>query len=413
MKNPDVVIVGAGIAGGALATVLTRGGLGVLMLERTLEHKDVVRGEWIAPWGVTETQSLGLYDLYRAAGGHHLSRHIAYDELVPRAIAEARTLDMPSMLPRSPGPLCLGHPTMCNLLDREAEQAGAKLIRGITQLRVAAGTPPSVAFVHDGIQYSIKPRLVIGADGRNGVVAHQIGCTLHTDPEHHLFSGMLVEGAHDWPDDLQVVATEGDVNVLAFPQGGGKVRIYMGFASDQRARLIGRDGPRNFLNAWRLASVPNSDVIANATPVSPCITYPNNDAWVDNPVAEGVVLVGDAAGRNDPITGQGQSITHRDVRMVRDALIGNTRWHVGIFDDYVRERRERMRRLRIVARMTAVRDSEFTDAARRRRAEIHERMSTNPTLGVAFSAAFAGPEAIPAQAFEDEFIEQAMAGPIW
>ncbi len=413
MKNPDVVIVGAGIAGGALGTVLARAGIDVLMLERTLEHKDVVRGEWIAPWGVAEAKTLGLYELYRQAGGHHLTRHITYDELIPAAESEARTLDMPSMAPGSEGPLCIGHPKMCNLLDDAAQRAGARLLRGIGKLTVTPGTPPTIAFSHDGVDHTLAPRLVVGADGRNGVVARMIGCRLESDPEHHLFSGMLVAGAHDWPDDLQVVATEGDVNVLAFPQGGGKVRIYMGFASDQRARLIGPDGPKRFLEAWRLECIPYSQAIVDATPISPCITYPNNDTWIDDPVREGVVLIGDAAGRNDPITGQGQSITHRDVRLVRDALLASPSWTTATFADYVEERRERMRRLRIVARMTAVRDSEFTDAARTRRMAIHERVGTNPMLGAAFGAAFVGPDALPAEVFAPTFIEEAMCGPIW
>lgn len=412
-RRPDVVIVGAGIAGGALATVLARAGLEVVLLERTLEHKDVVRGEWIAPWGVAETKRLGLYELYREAGGHHLTRHITYDELVPRSASEARALDMPSMLPGSAGPLCLGHPRMCNLLDDAAVSAGAHLLRGISRLSVTPGTPPSVEFVHGGRLQRVVPRLVVGADGRNGVVAEQIGCRLHRDPEHHLFSGMLVDGAHGWPDDLQAVATEGDVNVLAFPQGGGKVRIYMGFASEQRTRLIGPEGPRRFLDAWRLDCVPHASAIADANPISPCITYPNNDAWVDDPVRDGVVLIGDAAGRNDPITGQGQSITHRDVRLVRDALLNDRHWTPATFGDYVTERRERMRRLRIVARMVSIRESEFTDAARRRRLEIHERIAANPMLGIPFGAAFAGPDAIPSEAFEDAFVEHVMGGPIW
>lgn len=72
-----------------------------------------------------------------------------------------------------------------------------------------------------------------------------------------------------------------------------------------------------------------------------------------------------------------------------------------------------MRRLRTVARMSAVRESEFTDEARRRRAGIHERLAANPMLGVAFGAVFVGPEAIPAEAFEAPAVEAVMGGPIW
>jgi flavin-dependent dehydrogenase len=45
--EPDVVIVGAGIAGGALGTVLARAGFEVVLLERESNYPDRVRGEFI------------------------------------------------------------------------------------------------------------------------------------------------------------------------------------------------------------------------------------------------------------------------------------------------------------------------------------------------------------------------------
>ncbi len=70
----DVIIVGAGVAGGAMGTRLARDGLSVLILERTQVHADRIRGEWLAPWGVGEAMQLGLLDELLAAGGH-LSRN--------------------------------------------------------------------------------------------------------------------------------------------------------------------------------------------------------------------------------------------------------------------------------------------------------------------------------------------------
>ncbi len=409
--TPDVAIVGGGIGGSALAYVLTQAGLDVVLLEKTLQHKDVVRGEWLAPWGVVEANRLGLTELYTENGAHRISRHIGYSEFTSAAEAEANAFDLNQDIAERP--LCLGHPAACNLLNQTAQEAGVCYLRGITGLSVVPGTPPSVAFVWQKTEYTLTPRWVVGADGRNGVVAKQIGCVTEHDPEHHLFSGMLVEDAHDWPEDLQVIATEGDANVLAFPQGEGRVRIYLGWPSADRARLVGPEGAQRFLRSWQIDCVPNANAIVNATPVSPCIAYPNFDAWVDSPVREGVVLIGDAAGRNDPIIGQGLSITHRDVRLVRDIMLGESDWSMGMFDDYIKERTERMARLRTVARLTSLRESAFGDAGRRQREYIHHQLVQTPELATPFLAGFVGPEALPAEVFSDAFTEQLVGSPIW
>jgi 2-polyprenyl-6-methoxyphenol hydroxylase-like FAD-dependent oxidoreductase len=52
--NPsfDVIVVGGGIAGSALASVLARAGLGVLVVEREERFRDRIRGEGTWSWGV-------------------------------------------------------------------------------------------------------------------------------------------------------------------------------------------------------------------------------------------------------------------------------------------------------------------------------------------------------------------------
>ena len=59
----DVITVGGGLGGAALAKVLAENGLRVLVTERERTFKDRIRGEFLAPWGVAEAQNLGLYDL--------------------------------------------------------------------------------------------------------------------------------------------------------------------------------------------------------------------------------------------------------------------------------------------------------------------------------------------------------------
>jgi len=49
-EQRDIVVIGGGIGGAALATVLARAGHAVLVLEKSTVYRDRVRGEWIAPW---------------------------------------------------------------------------------------------------------------------------------------------------------------------------------------------------------------------------------------------------------------------------------------------------------------------------------------------------------------------------
>lgn len=409
MSTPDVVIVGGGIGGGALAKNLAEAGVAVTVLERTLEYADVVRGEWIAPWGVPETKAVGVYPIYVANGGHHVTRHVSYDEDIAPRVAEKAAFDLTTLLPDNPGPLCIGHPSMCNLLNQAATTAGATVLRGVSNTRVTPGSPPTVTFDHDGKTTALRPRLVVGADGRHGKTAEQIGAKLQQDEPHHRFSGMLVDNVPQWREDTQFISVEGDVNVLAFPQGGGRIRLYIGFGLEQKTRLAGPQGPQRFLEAFRLKSVPGSDAIAAGRPIGPCLVYPNNDTWIDEPFAEGVLLIGDAAGRNDPITGQGLSITHRDVRVVRDILLGDSNWSTDAFVPYGKERKERMRRLRIAARIAAILEAEFDTAARERRHRAAERRRAMAPESLATLTPFIGPDALPPEAYSDEAVAAFLA----
>lgn len=402
MATYDLVVVGGGIGGSALATVMARAGRSVLLLEQSDAYADRVRGEWIAPWGVTEVKRLGLYDLLRGAGGHHVLRHVTYDETRTPEAAEGRTLPLGIFAPDTPGPLCLGHPRHCQTLFDAAREAGAEARRGVSVTALSFGAEPSVTFSQDGRDETVRARLVIGADGRTSQVREAAGIALHQDKPHHWFAGLLVEGAEGWDDQLQAIGTEGDFGFLAFPQGGGRVRVYGGYALDQARRFKGEDGARRFLDAFDMACAPPNRSLVAGRPAGPLFSYVNADAWTDEPFADGVVLVGDAAGWNDPIVGLGLSITYRDVRLVSDILKASDDWSPAALAPYAEERRERMRRLRFAASIQAALDMEFGAEAAERRRAYHERAAADPSLGLHGVAVMAGPEAAPAEFFTAE-----------
>jgi 2-polyprenyl-6-methoxyphenol hydroxylase-like FAD-dependent oxidoreductase len=411
MTQIDVVVVGAGIGGSALARALAHRGLSVLVLEQETEYRDLVRGEWLAPWGVIEAKRLGLYETLRAAGGHHLSEHRTYNDALDAVRTPLNSVDMRGLLPDVPGPLCLGHPAMCRTLSAAAEAAGARLLRGVTgiELGVFLHGRREVHFEHAGASHTVKCRIAVGADGRGSSIRKQTGIALHRDPTHHLFAGLLVEGADRWPAELQVTGVRRDAHFLVFPQGGGRARLYLGYALEQRGRLKGPDGVKHFLDAFRHPDLPEAEALVNARPAGPCHAYGNEDSWTESPVADGVVLIGDAAGHNDPIIGQGLSITLRDARIVSDILLSDSDWSPSAFAPYTEERRERMRRLRFVASLASSLENEFGVEAEARRERARVLQAKDPTLLLWFLSAFAGPDALPAEAFGASVRERLLA----
>jgi 2-polyprenyl-6-methoxyphenol hydroxylase-like FAD-dependent oxidoreductase len=404
----DVVIVGGGIGGGALAHVLVREGIAVTVLERDLAPTDRVRGEFIAPWGVAELKRLGLLDCLLAAGGLFVKRSIPYDENMPGEAAHPFMLDVSTIHPGVPGPLCLGHPAMCTALATAAQRAGAVYRRGVKDIEVAAGSPPRIAFRHGDQRIEWQPRLIFGADGRNSQVRRQLGLSVLADPPHNLIGGMLVEGVPDWPQDLQVLGTEGRMHFLVFPQGGDRVRLYLCYDFADKESYVGAARQQSLLATFAgMRCLPLADGIARARPIGPFNSFSNEDHWIEDPTAPGVVLIGDAAGHNDPILGQGLSIALRDVRLVSEIVLAGERDRAS-FRPYVEERLERLRRLRVTARFAAVLRAEFGEEARLRRQRAGRRMRVDKMLSPG-PAALIGPEKLPAAAFEQSTIDALLA----
>jgi 2-polyprenyl-6-methoxyphenol hydroxylase-like FAD-dependent oxidoreductase len=405
----EIVIVGGGVGGSAMASVLARQGKDVLLLEETEVFQDRVRGEWIAPWGVVETKRVGLYDTLMANGGHHIGRHVTYDETRSAAESEAKTLPLSIFVPDIAGPLAIGNPHHCQVLFDAATHDGARTVRGAQVTAIRPGAEPSVTYVKDGQEHTVRAKLIVGADGRMSPSREAAGVKLNQDRPHHWFAGMLVDGADGIDADLQTIGTEGDFAYLTFPQGEAKVRVYGSYPLEQKGRFAGPNGQRAFLEAFKVASCPANEALLAGEPAGPVLSYFNNDSWTDQPFVEGLVLVGDAAGWNDPIIGQGLSITYRDVRMVSDILAAGD-WSTKAFAHYAEERAERMRRLRFTAALTSALDAEFGPAAAARRRSYFERSAADPSLGAHAFAVMAGPESLPPEIFTPEHRARVLEG---
>jgi 2-polyprenyl-6-methoxyphenol hydroxylase-like FAD-dependent oxidoreductase len=134
-----------------------------------------------------------------------------------------------------------------------------------------------------------------------------------------------------------------------------------------------------------------------------------NDGWCDSVARDGVVLVGDAAGWNDPIIGQGLAVSMRDARAVADIVTQEGDWTPQAFAPYAEERRERMRRLKIAAALVTELRCTFTPEGARRRQRWFERAATDPSLLAVILAYTRGPETVPAETFEPANIRQSLS----
>jgi 2-polyprenyl-6-methoxyphenol hydroxylase-like FAD-dependent oxidoreductase len=398
----DVVVVGGGIGGASLAFALARAGVGVRVLEATTEFADRVRGESMQAWGVKEARDVGVEQVLLDAGAHITPVWKQYTE----GAGDVGDIPMAMMIPDIPGSLNLRHPDACQALLDAAADAGATVVRGVRDVVLADGSSPTVTYATKAQVTELRTTLVVGADGRASTVRKQAGISLDRQEPMSYIAGLLVDGLDSVPDDHDVVAGEGDVFFLVFHQRAGRARVYLCTGSSRQHRFSGRTGTEQFLAACNLSCYPWSEQVMTATPAGPCATYAGDDTWTDAPFADGVVLIGDAAGYNDPIIGQGLSIALRDARVVRDLILDGARQGTA-FAPYGEERSSRMERLRFIADVIAVAQAEDADNRSARRAMFAEKMAAmDPEIFPLLLGAFAGPETVPGELLDPGILER-------
>jgi 2-polyprenyl-6-methoxyphenol hydroxylase-like FAD-dependent oxidoreductase len=205
-------------------------------------------------------------------------------------------------------------------------------------------------------------------------------------------TGGLIDAPRQLAMRINGHGSSGDLNWYAFPQGPTRLRVYL--AHFDVHRYSGAEGTARFLAD--LARVPQPDVacLAEGRAVTPVATYPSVDTWTDEPFADGVLLIGDSAGYNDPIIGQGLSLTMADVRDASQVLLTGAR-KPSQFVDYGVARNDRFAKLRLASQTMAEMMCNFGPEAAARRLRGLPMMGTDEVVGALAAAMFIGPEALP------------------
>ena len=163
----DVVIVGGGPAGAAAARAAVLKGARTLLLERDALPRAKVCGEYLCPGGVAELDALGF----------------------SAALAAARTTPLRGMRLHAPGGreirarfpaespgLSVRRAELDPLL---VEASGATVRCGATVIDVAQGD--EFATLHLACGDVVRAGVIVGADGRNSIVARKAALRVATE----------------------------------------------------------------------------------------------------------------------------------------------------------------------------------------------------------------------------------------
>jgi menaquinone-9 beta-reductase len=313
----DIVTVGGGLGGAALAKSMAERGARVLVLEREKEFRDRVRGEFLSPWGFAEAVALGFAEVLQVARARH-ARWI---------IGLGPDRDLPSTTPQRLPALSFYHPTLQSAFLAAAAESGAEVRRGVTVSLIQPGSPASVEFNSSDKKETVSARLVVGADGRYSAARKWGNFNIQQDPDFLTMTGVLLEGGTGYREDAGYFIINPAILQGAFlaVQSGNRFRSYLVHRGDNDLQLHGNDALPRFIEESVRCGVP-SDFYANVKVAGPLASFKGADIWINHPYAAGVALIGDAAASSDPSWGQGLSLTLRDVRVLRDKLVADQDW---------------------------------------------------------------------------------------
>jgi flavin-dependent dehydrogenase len=292
LRMTDVAIAGGGIAGSTLAILLGRGGLKVELFERDAFPREKPCGEGLMPAGVAVLERLGLAD---TIGGvplrgvrYHFRGAIATGAFPPRSEAFG-----------------IGRAQRRAVLDRVLFEAAAATpgVRARTGARVQAPIVEHgrvAGLIVDGAPR--HARLTVAADGVHSRLRRAAG--LDRVPRHprigmraHFRLAPRVE-IEPWVDVL--VGADHELYVTALPHG----ELLVAALADRAA--LGAPAESTF-NVWCRAQPFLAERLKGATRLTPLLGRSPLVARARRGYVPGMVLLGDAAGSTDPITGGGMS----------------------------------------------------------------------------------------------------------
>lgn len=309
----DVLVVGAGPAGAALAYLLASRGVSTRLVERHADFRREFRGEGLQPSGLRCLQAMGL--------GRALER-------VPQTVARtmriydgSRFLSFPIRSASGEETRMVSQPRLLEMLVREAQAFphfrfdAACPVRSVLREQ---GRVRGIEIAGDSVP--IRARLVVGTDGRASTVrrATALEATSLDQTYDLLWARVDLDGF--LPDDSTGhLEWAGPHTILAYPSPDGHHQMGVVLAKGEWRQV-----PRDERWPWILsrASAPLSRALARAGgpiagPALLNVVCDRLEHWSE----PGVLLLGDAAHAMSPVGGQGINMALRDAVVAANHLV--------------------------------------------------------------------------------------------
>ncbi|KAK2398718.1 Squalene epoxidase 1 [Trifolium repens] len=315
--DADVIIVGAGVAGAALAYTLGKDGRRVHVIERDLSEPDRIVGELLQPGGYLKLVELGLedcvnnidaqkvfgYALFKDGKHTRLSYPLEkfHSDVSGRSFHNGRFIQ--------------------RMREKAASLSNVNLEQGtVISLLEEKGTIKGVQYKNkDGQELTAYAPLTIVCDGCFSNLRRSL-CNPKVD-NPSCFVGLILENC-ELPCANHGHVILGDPSpILFYPISSSEVRCLVDVPG-QKVPSISNGDMTKYLKTTVAPQVPPElyDAFIAAVDKGNIRTMPNRSMPADPRPTPGAVLMGDAFNMRHPLTGGGMTVALSDIVVLRNLL---------------------------------------------------------------------------------------------